>query len=126
MVDTTRNQGQDDINLRNLSSLSFDDYCKFMQEYEANNEPISELVFQHDKDAVTYKEAYYAIKNTIKELQSVNQFSLNYAIDIIGLLGGMLVDKGIFTEEDMEYFSKSCIKLYDETLKEATNEENNA
>ena len=119
MIDVNRNQGQNDVDLKNLSSMSFDDYVKFMQEYENNKEPISELVFQHDKDSVTYKEAYYAIKNVINELQTVNQFSLNYVIDIIGLLMGILVDNKVLTEDDSEYFTKACIKLYQETINDS-------
>lgn len=119
MIDINRNQGQNDVDLKNLSSMSFDDYVKFMQEYENNKEPISELVFQHDKDSVTYKEAFYALKNVISELQTVNQFSLNYVIDIIGLLMGILVDNKVLTEDDSEYFTKACIKLYQETINDS-------
>ena len=112
MIDINRNQGQNDVDLKNLSSMSFD-------EYENKGEPISELVFQHDKDSVTYKEAYYAIKNVISELQTVNQFSLNYVIDIIGLLVGILIDNKILSKDDSEYFTKACIKLYQETINDS-------
>lgn len=107
----------DELDLRNLSQLSFVDYYKLVRDNELNGENNYQVIFQHDNDELTYKEAKQALDLITQDYMNIMEIKTNYIIDMIGLLMGMLVDKGVMTTKDADYFSKSMMKHWD-TIKQ--------
>ena len=102
----------DDMDLTKLSALSFDDYYKLKKQNEATGELDNELIFQHDKDNVSYIEAYKLISDITNDLTNVNDLLFQYNVDLVGILLNILVDKKILNKDDAEYFTKSALLLY--------------
>ena len=102
----------DDMDLTKLSALSFDDYYKLKKQNEATGELDNELIFQHDKDNVSYIEAYKLISDVTNDLTNVNDLLFQYNVDLVGILLNILVDKKILNKDDAEYFTKSALGLY--------------
>lgn len=108
----------DELDLRNLSQLSFVDYYKLVRENEQKGQNNYQVIFQHDNDELTYKEAKQALDLIVNDTLNIVEIKSNYVIDLLGILVSMLVEKGIFTKEDADYFTKSCLKRWELVKKE--------
>lgn len=112
-----------ELDLRNLSQLSFVDYYRLIRENEQKGQNNYQVIFQHDNDELTYKEAKQALDLIVNDMVNIVEIRSNYIIDLIGMLVGMLVDKGVFTKEDANYFTESCIKRWELIKKEMVDDQ---
>lgn len=93
--------------LRNLSALSFIDYVRLRDLVKHDGKLPTEVISQHDKDELTYEEAY----NQIKELQHYADTWYEYNSNLSSAIVTLLYTKGLITKKEMENIPKIATEL---------------
>lgn len=106
------------MNLNTLSAVSFEDYVRLRRAIEADGQKITEALGQHDKDSITYASAYETFQEYTQELMEyVDRTTLYYA-DLISSLCGLLSQKGVLTDSEVQEISKIANSLYEQDIKD--------
>lgn len=108
------------VSNRNLSLLGFEDYFKLKYDTEeVKKQRVTEVISQHDKDKVSYKECYDIltgiIKDNSKSLEAAtkyNSMKADVAVDTCGVLIRLLVTKGVIKQEDENAILAKIQELY--------------
>lgn len=110
------------MNLNTLSAVSFEDYVRLRRAIEADGQKITEALGQHDKDSITYASAYEVIQEYSQELlEYVDRTTLYYA-NLISSLCGLLSQKKVLTDAEVQEISKIANTLYEQDLKDRSKE----
>lgn len=104
----------------NLSELGFEDYFRLRyQTEEVNQQRVTDVVSQHDKDKVSYREVYEVILSIVhdltKAIQEVNDYHENkssMSLDLTGTLIELLISKGYLSEDEEKDMLARVQKLY--------------
>lgn len=78
----------------------------------------TEVVAQHDKDTVTFQEAYDEIQDTIKEAQHYADQVSAYNADLYSALITFLASKKLVNDQEINQISKIARQLWENDLKE--------
>ena len=106
------------MNLNALSAVSFQDYVRLRQAIEADGEKPTESLGQHDKDRVEYNDAYEVLQEYTKDLfEYIDRTTLYYA-DLISSLCGLLSQKKLLTDDEVQEISKIANSLYEQDIKD--------
>lgn len=110
------------VSNRNLSLLGFEDYFKLKYDTEevmSSPQQVTEVISQHDKDKVSYKECYDIITGIIKDnnksleaATKYNSMKADVAVDTCGVLIRLLVTKGVIKQEDENAILAKIQELY--------------
>ena len=106
------------VNLNSLSAVSFEDYVRLRQQIEADGEKPTEALGQHDHDNVTFNSAYEVLNEyTEAIIDHVDRTTIYYA-DLISSLCGLLSQKGVLTDSEVQEISKIANSLYEQDIKD--------
>lgn len=106
------------MNLNSLSAVSFQDYVRLRRAIEADGQKITEALGQHDKDKIEYNDAYEVLQEYSRELlEYVDRTTLYYA-DLISSLCGLLSQKKLLTDSEVQEISKIANSLYEQDIKD--------
>ena len=105
-------------NINSLSAVSFQDYVRLRRAIEADGQKITEALGQHDKDNVDFNSAYETFQEYSQELMEyVDRTTLYYA-DLISSLCGLLSQKKLLTDSEVQEISKIANSLYEQDIKD--------
>lgn len=111
------------MNLNTLSAVSFQDYVRLRRAIEADGQKITEALGQHDKDKIEYNDAYEVLQEYSRELlEYVDRTTLYYA-NLISSMLGLLSQKKLLTDDEVQEISKVANTLYEQDLKERSKEQ---
>lgn len=88
--------------MKNLSNVSFEDYVRIKRAVKHDGKLPTEVITQHDKDKVTFSEAFNVIEDTIKEFQNYSLRLNDYNTDLVSALCSRLYELKILTEKDVQ------------------------
>lgn len=109
-------------NINSLSAVAFQDYVRLRRAIEADGEKATEALGQHDKDQVEYNDAYEVFQEYSQELlEYVDRTTLYYA-NLISSMLGLLSQKKLLTDEEVQEISKVANTLYEQDLKDRNKE----
>lgn len=109
---------------RNLSNLGFEDFFRLKyQTEEIKKQQVTDVVAQHNKDKVSYIEAYEVLMGIVNDISYDTNKVLNEAIvqeqrrsnislDLTGTLIEKLISNKIITKQDESDILNSVQKLY--------------
>lgn len=108
------------VDQRNMSELGFEDYFRLKyQTEELDKRQVTDVISQHNKDTVSYQEAYdvilgivHDLSTSIKEVNNYNDNKSSASMDLTGFLIELLVSKDILTKEEESDILKRVQKLY--------------
>lgn len=100
--------------IKNLSSVGFEDYVKIKRTVKHDGKLPTEVIAQHDKDKVTFKEAYNVIEDTIKEFQNYSIRLNDYNTDLVSALCSRLYELKVLTEKDVQLIVNIASKNWEE------------
>lgn len=108
------------VDQRNMSELGFEDYFRLKyQTEELDKRNVTDVISQHNKDNVTYSEAYdviigivHDLSSSIKEVNNYNDNKSSASMDLTGFLIELLVKKNVLTEQEEAGILKKVQKLY--------------
>lgn len=100
--------------IKNLSSVGFEDYVKIKRTVKHDGKLPTEVIAQHDKDKVTFKEAYNVIEDTINEFQNYSIRLNDYNTDLVSALCSRLYELKILTEKDVQLIVNIASKNWEE------------
>lgn len=106
------------VNINTLSAVAFQDYVRLRRAIEADGEKPTEALGQHDKDSVDFNSAYEVLNEYAQELlEYVDRTTLYYA-NLISSLCGLLSQKGVLTDSEVQEISKIANSLYEQDIKD--------
>ena len=108
------------VSQHNISDLGFEDFFRLKYQTEQlDKRQVTDVISQHDKDKVTYVEAYDVILGIIHDLsttiQQVNDYNDNKSsasMDLTGFLIELLVKREILTEQEESDILRQVQELY--------------
>lgn len=106
------------MNLNALSAVSFQDYVRLRQAIEADGEKPTEALGQHDKDSVDFNSAYEVFQEYTKGLMDYVDKTTIYYADLISSLCGLLSQKKLLTDDEVQEISKIANSLYEQDIKD--------
>lgn len=106
--------------VRNLSTLSFQDYIRLMELVKQDGKLPTETVTQHNNDPVSYKEAYKALKDLASKVIGEAQQANNYTADLFSSLATLLVKKHIINEKELNEVSRIAQRIWEEENNDKT------
>lgn len=104
--------------IKDLSSISFNDYVQIKRQLEKDHQLPTEVVAQHDKDTVTFREAYEEIQDTIIESQHYADQVSAYNADLYSALITFLASKHLVNDNEINQISKIAHQLWENDLKQ--------
>lgn len=105
-------------NINSLSAVAFQDYVRLRRAIEADGTKPTEALGQHDHDRVEYNDAYEVLNEYTQELlEYVDRTTLYYA-DLISSLCGLLSQKKLLTDDEIQEISKIANSLYEQDIKD--------
>lgn len=104
--------------VRNLSSISFNDYVRIKRQLAKDQQAPTEVVAQHDRDKITFREAYDVIQDTLAENQHYADQVSAYNADLYSALITFLASKNVITDQEINQISKIARELWKNDLKE--------
>lgn len=109
-------------NINSLSAVSFEDYVRLRQQIEADGQKPTEALGQHDQDGINYAGAYAVLDEYTKCLMDyVDRTTLYYA-NLISSMLGLLSQKKLLTDDEVQEISKVANTLYEQDLKDRNKE----
>lgn len=105
-------------NMSALSAVSFQDYVRLRQAIEADGEKPTEALGQHDKDHVDFNSAYEVFQEYTQGLMEYVDHTTIYYADLISSLCGLLSQKKLLTDSEVQEISKIANSLYEQDIKE--------
>ena len=120
------------VSQHNISDLGFEDFFRLKYQTEQlDKRQVTDVISQHDKDKVTYVEAYDVILGIIHDLsttiQQVNDYNDNKSsasMDLTGFLIELLVKREILTEQEESDILRQVQELYSLQEEEDTEDGN--
>ena len=120
------------VSQHNISDLGFEDFFRLKYQTEQlDKRQVTDVISQHDKDKVTYVEAYDVILGIIHDLsttiQQVNDYNDNKSsasMDLTGFLIELLVKREILTEQEESDILRKVQELYSLQEEEDTEDGN--
>lgn len=120
------------VSQHNISDLGFEDFFRLKYQTEQlDKRQVTDVISQHDKDKVTYVEAYDVILGIIHDLsttiQQVNDYNDNKSsasMDLTGFLIELLVKREILTEQEEYDILRQVQELYSLQEEEDTEDGN--
>ena len=110
-------------NLNSLSAVSFEDYVRLRKAIEADGQKPTEALDMHRRDSVCYASAYEVLQEYSRELlEYVDRTTLYYA-NLISSMLGLLSQKKLLTDDEVQEISKVANTLYEQDLKERSKEQ---
>ena len=100
--------------MKNLSSVSFEDYVRIKRVVKHDGKLPTEVITQHDKDKVTFREAFNVIEDTIKEFQNYSLRLNDYNTDLVSALCSRLYELKILTEKDVQLIVNIASKNWED------------
>lgn len=97
---------------QNISALGFRDYVRIRRLVHADGKNPTIEVTQHNKDTVTYVEAYGVIEDVINELEDYVQRTNEYTTNLVSALCGTLYDRHLVSKKDVEQIGQIAEKLW--------------
>lgn len=118
------------VSQHNISDLGFEDFFRLKYQTEQlDKRQVTDVISQHDKDKVTYVEAYNVIlgiihdlSNTIQQVNDYNDNKSSASMDLTGFLIELLVKREILTEQEESDILRKVQELY--SLQEEEDTEN--
>jgi len=99
---------------KHQSLLSFIDYFRLKQVLDSKGTLPTMDITLHDKDKLTYSEAYDTLNLISKDLRKYTDRYSSLSIDTIGILCTLLSDKGILNNKDIEAIKKIIVSGWQE------------
>ena len=120
------------VSQHNISDLGFEDFFRLKYQTEQlDKRQVTDVISQHDKDKVTYVEAYdvilgiiHDLSNTIQQVNNYNDNKSSASMDLTGFLIELLVKKEILTEQEESDILDKVQKLYKLQESEGTEDGN--
>ncbi len=109
-------------NINSLSAVAFQDYVRLRRAIEADGEKATEALGQHDKDRVEYNDAYEVLQGYNQELLEYIDRTTMYYADLFSSLCGLLSQKKVLTDDEVQEISKIANTLYEQDLKDRNKE----
>lgn len=100
--------------MKNLSNVSFEDYVRIKRVVKHDGKLPTEVITQHDKDKVTFSEAFNVIEDTIKEFQNYSLRLNDYNTDLVSALCSRLYELKILTEKDVQLIVNIASKNWED------------
>lgn len=100
--------------MKNLSNVSFEDYVRIRRAVKHDGKLPTEVITQHNKDKVTFSEAFNVIEDTIKEFQNYSLRLNDYNTDLVSALCSRLYELKILTEKDVQLIVNIASKNWEE------------
>jgi len=118
------------VSQHNISDLGFEDFFRLKYQTEQlDKRQVTDVISQHDKDKVTYVEAYdvilgiiHDLSNTIQQVNDYNDNKSSASMDLTGFLIELLVKREILTEQEESDILRKVQELY--SLQEEEDTEN--
>lgn len=120
------------VSQHNISDLGFEDFFRLKYQTEQlDKRQVTDVISQHDKDKVTYVEAYNVIlgiihdlSNTIQQVNDYNDNKSSASMDLTGFLIELLVKREILTEQEESDILRKVQELYSLQEEEGTKDGN--
>lgn len=110
--------------LRQLSALSFIDYVHIKQQVEdKDNMLVNQPIGQHDKDPVTFIDAYMVLKEQEARSKEYTDTVLAYTNNLISSLCTFLASKGLLTEKDINNIVEVTEQMWEAEIKGENNKD---
>lgn len=116
------------VSQHNISDLGFEDFFRLKYQTEQlDKRQVTDVISQHDKDKVTYVEAYdvilgiiHDLSNTIQQVNDYNDNKSSASMDLTGFLIELLVKREILTEQEESDILRKVQELYSLQEEEGT------
>lgn len=116
------------VSQHNISDLGFEDFFRLKYQTEQlDKRQVTDVISQHDKDKVTYVEAYdvilgiiHDLSNTIQQVNNYNDNKSSASMDLTGFLIELLVKREILTEQEESDILRKVQELYSLQEEEGT------
>lgn len=120
------------VSQHNISDLGFEDFFRLKYQTEQlDKRQVTDVISQHDKDKVTYVEAYdvilgiiHDLSNTIQQVNDYNDNKSSASMDLTGFLIELLVKREILTEQEESDILRQVQELYSLQEEEDTEDGN--
>ena len=104
--------------VRNLSSISFEDYVRIKRQLDKDGTLPTEVVSQHDKDNVSFADAYNIMEANMQDVRHYADQVSAYNADLYSSLVTYLVKKKVLTEKEINEIAKVAQQIWQEEIKE--------
>ena len=100
--------------VKNISALGFNDYVRIRRLVKHDGKSPTIEVTQHDKDTVTYYEAYQALLDVSSDQQAYSMHLNEYTTNLVSALCTMLYQHKVLSEAEIKQIGNIAEKLWQE------------
>lgn len=100
--------------IKNISALSFQDYVRIRRLVDHEGKLPTIEVTQHDKDTVTFYDAYAALKDLANDSHEYAMNLNEYTTNLVSSLCSLLVSHKVLSEKEVAEIGNFAEKLWKE------------